>query len=85
MGTRERSNLGVGLREASKCDYRSNSVANSQAGRRRFLVVVRWNMVLIGGGIRKDKGVEYLDLDVKENKSTPPRSVEKSATQPNLR
>ena len=81
MGTRERSNLGVGSWKASKCGWRSNSVANYRDGRRGFVDVVRWNTVLIGGGIRKDEGVKYLELGMKEDESAPPRGVEKSATQ----
>ena len=38
--------------------------------------------MLIGDGIRKDEVVENFDLEMKEDKSTPPRSVEKSKTWP---
>ena len=37
-------------------------------------------MMLIGGSIRKDEGVEYLEFEMNDNESAPPRMVEKSTT-----
>ena len=55
--------------------------------RRGFDFAVRGKNVLMGS-IGKDQprlpaGVEYLEFEMKEDESTPPRSVEESATQPN--
>ena len=84
-GTRERSSLIPGLREASKCGWRSNiSATKSRSGRKEFDFAVRWKNLLMKGIVKDPPrpldGVEYLGFDMMEDESTPPRSVEESAT-----
>ena len=69
-----------------KCGWRSISVSNSLAGRRGFVVVVCWNRVIIRGGTRKDPpmlpaGVDYFELEMKEDEFARPRSVDAQLVQ----